>query len=78
MAAGASDDLDARLIAAYERGDGDAMVALYREAGEAAEALGDVDRACFYFVHAYVFALETGHRDAESIRNRLKAHGRES
>ena len=73
----AADDLDDRLIAAHAAGNGDALVALYREAGEAAEAGGDVDRACFFYVHAYVFALEAGHRDVDQIRSRLAAHGRE-
>ncbi len=77
MAAGAADDLDARLIAAHGRGDGETLVVLYREAADAAEAQGDIDRAFFYLVHAYVFALETGHGDAESIRRRLKSGGRE-
>lgn len=71
------DDLDARLIAAHERGDGDALTGLYRQAAAAAEAVGDIDRACFFYVHAYVFALATGHADAEDIRDHLKAHGRE-
>jgi hypothetical protein len=78
MPAPSLENLDRRLIAAHAAGDGDALVLLYREAGEASEEAGDTDRACFFFVHAYVFALESGHRDAEAIRARLKAYGRES
>jgi hypothetical protein len=82
MSAGAaakpdSETLHKRLLAAHERGDTGALVAIYRQAGEAAEGEGDTDRACFFYVHAYVFALEAGHPDAEWIRERLRRHGRE-
>ena len=77
MSAEAESDLDERLISAHERGDTDALVELYVQAGDAAEAAGDIDRACFYYVHAYVFALEAGHADAALIRARLRRHGRE-
>ena len=70
-------DLDERLIAAHESGNSDALVGLYRQAGEAAEAAGDIDRACFFYVHAYVFALEAGHEDAGLIRASLRRHDRE-
>lgn len=69
--------LDGALIAAHERGDGSALAALYREAGEAALAAGNADAACFYFTHAYVFALETGDPSAQSLRAILVSHGRE-
>ena len=42
-----------------------------------AGAAGDIDRACFFYVQAYVFALETGHRDEEPVRALLRRHGRE-
>ena len=77
MPADARIGLDERLIAAHRRGDGIALLRLYREAGDAAEAAGDIDRACFFYVQAYVFALETGHRDAEPVRALLRRHGRE-
>jgi len=77
MSSGTENKLDERLITAHERGDTDALVALYRQAGEAAEVAGDIDRACFFYVHAYVFALEAGHGDAELIRSRLLRYGRE-
>lgn len=78
MPASSLENLDRRMIAAHDSGDGETLVGLYRQAGEAAEDAGNIDRACFFFVHAYVFALETGHPDAEAIRVRLNAHGRES
>jgi hypothetical protein len=70
-------DLDDRLIAAHRQGDPALLVPLYRKAGEAAQREGDIDRACFFFVHAYVFALEAGHPDAEEIRAALRRYGRE-
>jgi len=69
--------LHERLQAAHERGDAGALVALYRQAGEAAESEGDIDRACFFYVHAYVFALEAGHPQAGWIRARLRRYRRE-
>ena len=67
-------DLDAALLAAHEAGDGRALVTLYQQA--AAQA-ADIDAACFYLTHAFVFALEAGHPDVSLIRARLIAEGRE-
>ena len=67
-------DLDAALIAAHAADDSDALVRLYREAAETAE--GEVRRA-FYLTHAYVFALEAGLAEADALRARLVAMGRE-
>jgi len=50
-------DLNERMIAAHEARDLAGLVELYIQA---AEAVNDVDAACFYLTHAYVFALETG------------------
>ncbi|MEM8699331.1 MAG: hypothetical protein AAGF44_09175 [Pseudomonadota bacterium] len=69
-----SEALDARLLAAHEAGDSRALVTLYREA---AEASASTEAACFYLTHAYVFALETGHPEADALHRRLKAAGRE-
>jgi len=68
-------DLDARLIAAHEAGDKPALVTLYTEAADVAN---DVDAACFYLTHAYVFALDAGHPAAATLHARLVAQGRES
>ena len=67
--------LDDRLLAAHASDDRRALVALYQEAAAGAETL---DAAGFYLVHAYVFALETGHPDADLIRATLAAQGREA
>ena len=68
-------DLDARLIAAHEAGDKPALVTLYTEAADVAN---DVDAACFYLTHAYVFALDAGHPAVATLHARLVAQGRES
>lgn len=67
-------DLDTRMIHAHEARDLGALVHLYTEA---ADTVNDVDAACFYLTHAYVFALEAGAAQAASLRARLVARGRE-
>lgn len=67
-------DLDARLLAAHDRGDGAALVALYREAAEAAP---DDDARGFFLTHAHVFALEVEHPDTAHLRAQLIEMGRE-
>lgn len=72
------DDLDARLLAAHEAGDRAALVTLYAKAGNRAEAAGDIDRACFFWTHAYVFALHSGDEArAQELHARLLTYGRE-
>jgi hypothetical protein len=68
------DDLDQRLLAAHDADDHKALVGLYTLAADAAS---DLDAACFYLTHAYIYALEQNHRDADTLRARLKAYGRE-
>ena len=72
------DRLDAALIAAHEADDKAALVRLYRQAGEASEAGGDIDAACFYYTHAYVFALESGDPARREMLAKLAAHGRDA
>ena len=67
-------DLDARLLAAHEAGDGLALICLYAEAAE--RAASEIARA-FYLTHAYVFALETGSVQAAALRDRLVELGSE-
>jgi hypothetical protein len=67
-------DLDQRLLAAHDRGDHAALVGLY---AMAADSSRDLNAACFYLTHAYVFALEQNHPDTASLHARLIAHGRE-
>ncbi|MEN8895434.1 MAG: hypothetical protein ABF248_05015 [Yoonia sp.] len=65
--------LDAQLLNAHARGDQPALVTLY---ARAADEAADVDSACFYLTHAYIFALELGHADTATLHARLAAHGR--
>lgn len=67
-------DLDARLLAAHTAHDGAALIALYREASQAAVS---EDARGFYLTHAYVFALEQGDPCAPDLRAQLVAMGRE-
>lgn len=70
-----SKSLDARLLEAHARNDKSALVALYRDAAEAAPS----DEArYFYMTHAYIFALETGDPAAVALREKLRAAGREA
>ena len=66
--------LDSALLAAHETGDRAALVRLYTEAADQAR---DVDAACFYLTHAYVFALESGAPEAAALNARLADEGRE-
>ncbi|AKS46463.1 hypothetical protein SAMN05444287_1579 [Octadecabacter temperatus] len=65
--------LDHKLLNAHARGNKPALVRLYAQAAD--EAL-DLDAACFYLTHAYIFALELGHDDTPSLHARLAEHGR--
>lgn len=70
-----SDTLDARMIAAHEAQDSAALIALYTQAADTAN---DLDAACFFLTHAYVFALEAGAPQIDTLRTRLVKHGREA
>jgi hypothetical protein len=61
-------DLNARLIAAHEADDLPRLVELYTLA---ADSTSDDQAKRFYLTHAYVFALETDHRDIPVLRDRL-------
>ena len=67
--------LDARLLAAHAAGDEGALVRLY---AEAAAAANDPQARAFYLTHAHVFALVLGLPEAEDLRARLIAEGREA
>jgi hypothetical protein len=66
--------LDRQLLKAHDANDTAALVSLYTQA---ADHTDDVDAACFYLTHAYVFALERGDKAADALRERLAARGRE-
>ena len=67
-------NLDDDLLAAHAARDKARLVALY---SEAADGANDVDAACFYLTHAYIFALDIGDVRAAQLHERLKLHGRE-
>ena len=68
-------ELDRAMISAHEVGDRRALIKLY---AQAADSVNDLDASCFYLTHAYVFALEAGAREAQTLHARLIAHGREA
>ncbi|MFS4583514.1 hypothetical protein [Phaeobacter sp. C3_T13_0] len=70
------DDLDSALLRAHAENDSVALVSLYSRAADRAETANDIDRACFYLTHAFVFALESGSAEAEPLNARLAARGR--
>ncbi|MCK0094243.1 hypothetical protein MWU60_01565 [Yoonia sp. F2084L] len=65
--------LQDRLLDAHARNDRAALVGLYTEA---ADATRDVDAACFFLTHAYIFALELGDPAEQPLYRRLKDQGR--
>ncbi|MFW8595178.1 hypothetical protein [Cribrihabitans neustonicus] len=69
-------DLDRALLSAHADHDLAALVRLYTVAGDRAEAAGDINAACFYLTHAFVFALEAGAPEAGALNARLAEHGR--
>ncbi|MEM1046982.1 MAG: hypothetical protein AAGL24_12545 [Pseudomonadota bacterium] len=69
--------LDDALLDAHAREDRETLVALYAEAGDHELAAGNVDAGCFFLTHAYVYALEAGHPDADRLHAVLKRHGRD-
>lgn len=69
-----SDALHEAMLAAHEAEDSQELIRLYTQAADIAN---DVDAACFFLTHAYVFALEAGAAEAPALRARLIAHGRE-
>ncbi len=69
--------LDQELLAAHSTNDFKALVALYTRAGDTCEKTGNIDAACFYLTHAYVFALQEGMSEAQMLYQRLVAHDRE-
>ncbi|MDG1737688.1 MAG: hypothetical protein P8L68_12630 [Paracoccaceae bacterium] len=69
------DTLDQELLNAHERGDKSALVTLYSQAAEAATS---DDAKYFYMTHAFIFALDVGHPNANLLRAELIAAGREA
>ncbi len=70
------DALDRDLLDAHARYDQEALVRLYTVAAEERELAQDIDAACFYLTHAFVFALESGAPEADNLNQRLAERGR--
>ncbi len=67
--------LDAQMIAAHEVGNKPDLIRLYTQAADISD---DIDTACFYLTHAYIFALDTGAAETTILHARLVQHGREA
>ncbi|MGB5560011.1 MAG: hypothetical protein WBN04_18610 [Paracoccaceae bacterium] len=65
------------MLAAHSSGDLVALIGLYMQAAKMREEAQDIDAACFFLTHAYVFALDVGAAEARDLHARLKARGRE-
>ena len=71
-------ELDQEILRAHAAGDGQRLARLYGEAARGFAATGDFDRAAYFHVQAYVFALDTGLIEVSAgSLDFLKAHGRE-
>ncbi|WP_170410005.1 hypothetical protein [Ruegeria atlantica] len=69
-------ELDRLLLDAHDRSDHADLIRLYTLAADEREAAHDIDAACFYLTHAFVFALESGATEADALNQRLVAYGR--
>ena len=70
--------LQQAMLEAHNANDVAELAALYQRAGVQREAAGDIDAACFFYTHAYVYALDSGEDGiAAEARGQLKLHGRE-
>lgn len=63
------------LLRAHACGDKQRLVDLYQQAASDCE---NEDERAFFFVQAYIFALDTAHPDEARLRQKLKAMGREN
>ena len=70
------DALDRALLAAHAQHNTGELVHWYTVAADDAERHQDVDAACFYLTHAFVFALESGDDAASTLNKRLADRGR--
>lgn len=72
-----SEKLDEMLRSAHARDDAAALTELYTLAADQSEEIGDIDAACFYLTHAFVFGLQCGSDATRDLQQRLWRHGRE-
>ena len=69
--------LDGAILQAHQRQDGLKLAELYALAANRMQEQGELEAEGFLLTQAYVFALESGHADAEALRKRLITLGRE-
>ena len=65
-------DLEARLLAAHEADSPCTLATLYAEAAEITDQNGATDQAAFFLTQAWIFALEAGRSDAETLAAKLR------
>jgi len=66
------------MLQAHEQDNLAALPPLYLAAARLRESQGDIDAACFFYTHAYVYALDCGDREiVGQARKRLQDHGRD-
>lgn len=70
------ENLETALLNAHDRRDVFELVRLYSIAADRAEQRDDIDAACFFLTHAFVFALEAGAPEADRLNQRLADRGR--
>lgn len=68
--------LDERLLDAHAAGNLVDIALHYARAADQAEEAGDIDRACFFLTHAWIFSLEAGDPIADEHRSRLAGYDR--
>ena len=71
-------ELDRKIADAHSRGDARSLAHLYAGAAQRLAAEGELDRAAFLFVNAYVWALDAGEEAiAAGAHEVLRKMGRE-
>ena len=70
-------DLDSDIRQAHANSDANALVRLYTRLADLKEAAGEIDAACFFLTHAFVYALEDGADEQYAIQERLRGYDRE-
>lgn len=73
-----SENLHQRLLKAQAEDDFAELIDLYEQAAQAAELYADMEAACFYRTHAFVFALQVGDLRADDLQYALFLQGRET
>lgn len=66
------------MLRAHEQEDLITLTRLYLQAARLRESQNDIDSACFFYTHAYVYALDCGDRErAAQAQVKLRIYGRD-